>query len=269
MRAYRLFFIGLVAAPANAGMTVVDFKYNSLTHLGFNGSVAQTAAQPAEAADLIASFLRANGASVTTLEESSVRLFQTPSDADCERWSHSIFQAEIASFKANKLNQYKKIDRTAQPAGCSVPKSSWLQYGYSTEEIAGGSGYRITAVADRSVKITQGRVRPVFSAIFGTYSTTNMWSMVPSTIQKDVNFETHFEVLLWRGATETKTTVFVLASPTSDGVVPAPNHTIGYAHHRLADGAIESVAARNLLTFVIQKDIASSSGSSGEKGRVP
>jgi hypothetical protein len=259
VRVFCLFLFALsLATPAYAGFDVIDFKYNSLTHIGFKGSVVQTTATPAEAADLVASFLRSEGASVTSLEPSTAKLSQTAADADCERWSQSIFQAEFAAVAANSLKQYKKIDRTGQPAGCSAPGKNWLQYGYSVGKLSAGSGYRLTAVVDRSINVSQRVVRPAFSTIFSGFSSASMWSMVPSNIQTDVNFQTNFEVLLWRDAGDSTTSVFVLASPESNGLVPGPGSSIGYLYRNLADGRAESVAARNLLTYVVQKSLPSS-----------
>lgn len=263
----RLFCVALLtatfAAPAHAGFSTISFKYNSLSHLGFQRSVVQTHLPPAEAANLIADFLRANGASITSLEESSVRLHQTSGDAECERWMQTIFRAEWSAYQANKFGQFKKIERVNAPTGCAATKPSWLQYGYSVAKLTGGQGYQLTAVVDRSITVTNNVVRPKFSTIFAGLSTINMWSMFPSAVQANMNFESRFEVILWRDVGEKKTSVFVLASPWSNGVAPSPEASIGYNYRALADGHIETVAAQNLLTYVRQKSLVSSAASEG------
>jgi hypothetical protein len=252
----------MAAAPASAGMTTVDFKYNSLTHLGFQKSVVQTTATPAETVDQVANFLRSSGASVTSINESSVQLMQTVGDRECERWSHSIFQAEFAAFNANSIRQYRRIDRTQQPASCGLSKPSWLQYGYSAVLRSGGSGFQLTAVVDRSVNFSQRVMRPAFSSIFGSSFSANVWSMVPSDVTSNVNFETEFLVIIWRSEADSKTSVFALAAPRSGGVASGPGASIGYAFRGLADGQIETVAAQSLLTYVVQKALVRSATSS-------
>jgi hypothetical protein len=105
-------------------------------------------------------------------------------------------------------------------------------------------------------------VPPPFSPIVSGATLANIWSLVPANVQTTMNFEPHCEVLIWRDAGETATSVFVLATPHSNGVSPAPGNSIGYLYHKLADGEIESVAARNVLTYVVQKSLSSSPVSS-------
>jgi len=250
-----LLFALACSAPANAGIDRIDFKYTSIAHLGFDGSVVTTPQDPKETLDLVANFLRSNGVTVSKIEEGKVRLFQTDGDRACEVWVHSIYNAEWAAYSRNKYREYKKINRSGMPAGCSIPKASWIQYAYSAQEMNNGVSYTINGIIDRPVTFTQSGVRPSFSAIFNGYATANMISMVPTQTSRTANFQTFFFIQIWKDSTDERTSVFAFGIPRSDGVEAGPNVSIGALYRPYADARIESAAVGNILSVVAQKAI--------------
>lgn len=244
-----------LSVPAHAGIDRIDFKYTSLAHLGFGGSVVTTPQDPQETLDLVANFLRSNGVTVTKIEEGKNRFTQTEGDRACEAWVHAIYKAEWSAFSRNKLKEYKKIDRSGQPAGCSSPKNHWVQYGYSVRPMETGVSYTIQGLIDRPITFNQSGVRPSFSTIFSGYSTANVIGMVPTLSSNTTNFQTTFVIQIWKDASDDRTSVFALAAPRADGVEPGPGASIGHFYRPYADGTIESVAVGNILSFVTQKAI--------------
>ncbi|WP_162599571.1 hypothetical protein [Phenylobacterium parvum] len=243
------------SSPATAGIDRIDFKYTSMTHLGFSGSLASIDLDSKETMDLIANQLRSSGVTVTGISEGQVRFVQTEGDKACENWSNSIFRAELAAFAENKPKDYKRLNRSGQPVGCSVPKASWIQYAYSAQKMERGRSFTINGVVDRSVTFNQGGVRPSFGTIFNGYNIANIVTMVPTNSSFVANFQTMFIVHVWRDEHDEKTSVFVLALPKSDGVEASPGRSIGSIYRPYIDGRIEQTAAQNILSFVTQKAI--------------
>lgn len=242
-------------SSANAGMLKIDFKYPSIAHLGFGGSVVTTPRDPKDTLDDVANFLRSSRVTVTKIEEGKNRIIQTEGDRACEAWTHSIFSQEWSAFSRNKIKEYKKIDRSGYPAGCSVPKASWVQYAFTAQTMETGVSFSIQGIVDRPLTITESGVRPSFSTIFSGYHTANMLSMVPTQSSHTANFQTFFFVQIWKASGDDKTSVFALAIPRSDGVEAQPKATIGAYYRPYADGRIESTAVGNVLSFVAQKAI--------------
>jgi len=244
----------LISSPAVAGFSKIPFKYSSLTHLSYEGSLVRTTASVEETVDLLATFLRSNGASVTGIRESGNKIIQTKSDRVCEKWTNLILRAEFAAFDANKYQQFKQIDRTRVPPECSA-KPSWLQYGYSAIPMHGGPGFQVTAILDRSVDLTRPTSRIAYSSILGQYSSAGAWSVLPSNVTTRQSFETQFVIFVWRDAGENTTSVYAIAVPRANGIEASPDASIGYALRHFADGKIESVAIQNILSFVTQKSL--------------
>jgi hypothetical protein len=244
-----------ISAPANAGIDKIDFKYTSMAHLGFGGSVVTTPQDPKQTLDLVANFLRSNGVTVTKIEEGKTGLTQTEGDRACEAWVHAIYKAEWSAFSRNKFKEYKKIDRSGQPAGCSSPKASWIQYAYSARTMETGVSYTINGLIDRPITFNESGIRPSFSTIFSGYSTANVISMVPTQSSRTANFQTFFFIQIWKDASDDRTSVFALGIPRSDGVEAGPNASIGAFYRPYADARIESAAVGNILSFVTQKAI--------------
>lgn len=245
----------IFSAPANAGIDRIDFKYTSIAHLGFSGSVVTTPRDPKETLDEVANFLRSSGVTVTKIEEGKTRIFQTDADRSCEVWLNSVFRAEWSAFSRNKRNEYKKIDRKGYPVGCTVSKPSWVQYAYTAQTMEGGVSYSINAIVDRPITFTESGVRPSFGTIFSGYNTANILSMVPTQSSRTTNFQTFFFIHIWKASTDDRTSVFALAVPRSDGVEARPGVSIGAFYRPYADGSIESTAVGNVLSFVSQKAI--------------
>lgn len=243
------------SAPAQAGIDVIDFKYTSIAHLGFSGSVATTPQGPKETLELVANFLRSSGVTVTKISEGKTKLTQTDGDRACEAWVHAIYRAEWSAFARNKLKEYKKIDRSGQPAGCSAPKASWIQYAYTAQTMETGVSYAITGIIDRPITFSENGVRPSFGSIFNGYGMANMLSMVPTQTSRTANFQTFFFIQIWKSDTDDRTSVFALGIPRSDGVEAGPKTSIGAFYRPYADGRIESAAVSNILSFVTQKAI--------------
>jgi hypothetical protein len=244
-----------LSTPANAGIDRIDFKYASIAHLGYAESVTTTPSTPKDSLELIANFLRSSGATVTKISEGDTRVFQTEGDKACEAWVQSIFRAEWAAFARNKLKEYKKINRTGSPAGCSVPKPSPIQYGYSAANSSDVESYTIEAIADRPANFNQSGVRPSFGSIFNGFNIASVISMVPTQSSYSVNFQTSLIVHIWRDSKEATTSVFVIGIPMSDGVKASPGMSIGSLYRPFADGQIEKRAAENILSFVAQNAI--------------
>ncbi len=242
-------------SPAFAAIDKIDFKYTSMTHLGFSGSITTIDLDPKDVMDLIAKYLRSSGVTVTGISENQVRLFQTEGDKACENWSNSIFHAELAAFSTNKMKNYKSINRENPPLGCFVDKSSWIQYAFSALKMERGESYTINGAIDRSVKFNQVGSRISFGTIFNGYNNTNIMTSVPTNSSFVANFQTIFFVHIWRDENEKKTSVFVLALPKSGDLEASPGASIGSTYRPYVDGLIEQTAAQNILSFVTQKAI--------------
>lgn len=251
---------GILVTPqaARADFSRIPFKYTSLTHLGFQGSVIRTALAPGEVMDILATHLRSNGAMITDIQEYRSRLIQTDADRECERASNQIFSAEFSAYNANSFRQFRRIDRSGVEPLCQ-PKPSWLQYGYTVQPFDQGAGYQILAVVDRSVDLSQRTTRLGFSSIFTGGFPAGIWSTIPSTEVRRLDLQTIFNIVIWRSSEEEQTSVFVLGVPRSDGVEADPSASIGYPFRSFADGSIEATAARNLLTLVVQRSITARS----------
>lgn len=243
------------SAPAIAGIDRINFNYTSIAHLGFGGSVVTTPQDPKQTLDLVANFLRSNGVTVTKIEEGKTGLTQTEGDRSCEAWAHSIYRAEWSAFSRNKFKEYKKIDRSGMPAGCSSPKASWLQYAYTPRVMETGVSYTINGLIDRPVTFNESGIRPSFGTIFSGYSMANVISMVPTQSSRTSNFQTFFVIQIWKDASDDRTSVFALGIPRSDGVQAGPNISIGALYRPYADARIESAAVGNILSVVTQKAI--------------
>jgi hypothetical protein len=248
-------FVLSLSTPANAGIDKIDFKYSSISHLGYAESVTTTPSTPKDSLEFVANFLRSSGVTVTKISEGQARFFQTEGDKGCEAWTHSIIRAEWAAFSRNKLKEYKKIDRSGQPAGCSVPKASFIQYGYSAENSIDVTSYTIEAIVDRPANFNQSGVRPSFGTIFNGFNMASVIGMVPTQSSYSVNFQTRLVVHIWRGSQDARTSVFVLGIPVSDGIEARPGASIGSLYRPFADGLIEKRAAENILSFVAQNAI--------------
>lgn len=244
-----------VSRPAEAGFTKVDFRYTSLTHLNVSNSSAVSRLTPAATVDIMADFLRSQGAQIISIKENSVKVVQTQGDRDCELWSNKIFLEELSIFRAGSYKRYKKIDRSSMPAGCSSPKPTWVMYGHSRRALNSGEGFHMVAVLDRSFSMTSGVMRPKFSSIFSASGSAGVWSMTPSSIASNVNFETVLSIFVWREAGDKASNVFAFAFPRSGGIEAGPAASIGPAFLPYADGKIEAAAVGNLLSFVVQKSL--------------
>lgn len=248
--------LALAAAyPAQAGLTRVDFKYTSLAHLGFQGSIAESSFSVPESVDLIANFLRSNGASVTAVKEFKTGFEQTPGDRECEAWSQSIFRTEQSAIRANKWKLYKKIDRSGMPGGCNKAMTSWLQYAFSQKDIPEGEGFFVEAVIDRSLNVTRSYVSPMFTGISGSHGSASMWSMVPRNTSSSVNLETRLIIHVWKETADRKTSVFAIALPRMGQVEAAPGASVGADFFEATNGTAETMAVQNLLSYVTQKSL--------------
>lgn len=118
-----------------------------------------------------------------------------------------------------------------------------------------GVSYSIVAIADRPIEINEGGVRSSFGTIFSGNSISNVLSMVPTQSSRTVDFKTNFLIQIWKFDRSDETEVFAVAIPESGGVPAGPGASIGAFYRPYSDGRIESVAVRNVLSFVTQKAI--------------
>lgn len=246
-----------LAAPAEAGFARIDFKYTSLAHLGFAGSVISSPLPPNAAVNLLADFLRAGGATVTGIDHTRTKFFQTDADRACERWTLSLYRQEWQAFDQNKVSIYKKIDRKA-PAECELPKHSWMQYGYSVEHIgeADGDGFLISAVVNRDINITNHYMAPSFMTAFGGGVATNIWGNLPATATSTIPFASQYVVAVWRTKTDTTTHIVAIGIPESGSVRAGPGAWVGAGLRAVSDGGLEAVGVKSILAYVAQKGLS-------------
>ena len=245
---------GLIFASSHsafAGISKIEFRYTSLTHLGFANSQTDAPFIANDTAQTLAGFLRSQGVTVVGFDENAFYPIQTQGDRDCEKWTLTIHHAELAAIRRNKWNDYKKIDRSKMPMGCQ-PKAHWLQYGFTQKALEIDRGFLISGVANRSIDYSRGGQRPSFSAIFGPSGSLTRWSMLPGERNYSRNFSTKIFIQVWPKPDEKGSQILVWAIPSSDGIDAAPGSSIGRDFHRQVDGTIESAAVRNVIAYLDQ-----------------
>lgn len=237
-------------------MTRIDFKYTSLSHLGFGQSVTRTKKPPRVLVDELSNFLRASGVQVTRVDASPLAFVQTPDNATCETVVNAIVRQEQAAFRANSFKAYKRIDKSQAGPACAKSVGSWVQYGFTAVAVKSGEGFTIRGTLDRSMTSEQPYTRPTFSSLFANGRAIQGWTMSPATQAVHTNLQTNFYIYIWRATEDQHTSVLAYAIPQSDRIEAHPGASTGPQMLNLIDGHFEANGVKSILAYVQQKDIA-------------